>query len=228
MKKYSNIMNNEDGSLIVVVILLLVLLTIIGTLTIRNSMLETQISANDNFQKKAFYNAEAGANVGIEILEQNINCPGGFTAAGGTGNDDYAYVEIGDLMIMAQAKTGDFSDLAFWKNPNDLDDAYELRPSSDSSSSVHDGVYDFYFPRSSSADVTTYVKMGGNAALAPGGAIQMAAGYEGKGKGSAGGGAVISFEIYSLREGRMGKSTMQSEVGLDWLHLIGQESECIY
>ena len=61
--------------------------------------------------------------------------------------------------------------------------------------------------------------------LAAGGAIQMAAGYEGKGKGAPSGGAHILYDIYSEHLGRFNSKSM---VLLQWRHVIGMEGSCLY
>ena len=85
---------------------------------------------------------------------------------------------------------------------------------------------DFHFPSGYSAgEVHTNLSVGGDTALSTGGAIQMAAGYEGKGKAAASGGAHIAYDILS---GHIGSLKSQAVVRLQWRHVIGQEGLCIY
>ena len=65
----------------------------------------------------------------------------------------------------------------------------------------------------------------GNTVLSTGSAIQLAQGYEGKGKGAAGGGAYIAYEIHAQHNGA---TNSEAVVRLDWNHLIGFEGECKY
>jgi len=61
--------------------------------------------------------------------------------------------------------------------------------------------------------------------LSTGSAIQMSAGYEGKGKGAGAGGAYIVYRVYSQHKG-IGNS--QAEIMSQWRHLVGQEGACIF
>ena len=85
---------------------------------------------------------------------------------------------------------------------------------------------DFHFPSGySPGEPHTNMTVGGNTALSTGGAIQMAAGYEGKGKASAAGGAHIAYDIVS---GHVGTFNSQAMVRLQWRHVVGQEGPCLY
>ena len=85
---------------------------------------------------------------------------------------------------------------------------------------------DFYFPSGYSAgEPHTNLTVGGVTTLAAGGAIQMAAGYEGKGKGAPSGGAHIVYDIFSEHLGRFNSKAL---VLLQWRHVIGQEGACLY
>ena len=85
---------------------------------------------------------------------------------------------------------------------------------------------DFHFPSGySTGQAHTNLTVGGDTALSTGGAIQMAAGYEGKGKGAAAGGSHITYDILSSH---IGPFNSQALVRLQWRHVIGQEGLCIY
>jgi hypothetical protein len=85
---------------------------------------------------------------------------------------------------------------------------------------------DFHFPSGyNPGEAHTNLTVGGNTALSTGGAIQMAAGYEGKGKASAAAGAHIAYDIISAHEGPLNSQAM---VRLQWRHVIGQEGPCLY
>ncbi len=66
----------------------------------------------------------------------------------------------------------------------------------------------------------TNIKMFGDIAFNPGSAIQMAAGYEGKGKSAAGGGAAYTHEIHAQNRGPRGNEAV---IRIEWMHLVGQE-----
>lgn len=85
---------------------------------------------------------------------------------------------------------------------------------------------DFYYPSGYSAgEPHTNLTVGGVTTLAAGGAIQMAAGYEGKGKGAPSGGAHIVYDIFAEHTGRFNSKAL---VLLQWRHVIGQEGACLY
>jgi len=74
---------------------------------------------------------------------------------------------------------------------------------------------DAYLPNSTSATATprTDLVFGGVTELLAGSAIQMAAGYEGKGKAAGSGGAVRKFDI---RSHRIGRNNSNSTVRVEW------------
>jgi len=85
---------------------------------------------------------------------------------------------------------------------------------------------DFYFPSGYTAgEPHTNMTVGGVTVLAAGGAIQMAAGYEGKGKGAPSGGAHI---VYDINAEHLGRFNSKALVQLQWRHVVGQEGACIY
>ncbi|MFH0925199.1 MAG: hypothetical protein V1872_06145 [bacterium] len=81
-------------------------------------------------------------------------------------------------------------------------------------------------PASDNSDITlsgiggsdVYLRIyGGETTLSPGSGIQIGAGYEGKGKGAAGGGAYI---IYNIRSLAASNDNSQSKVRLQWRHVF--------
>ena len=84
---------------------------------------------------------------------------------------------------------------------------------------------DIHFPVSDSQPHTNIVAFG-NTRLSTGSALQMASGYEGKGKGAAGGGGEIVYDVYSKHEnpGRNSRACIM----INYIHLIGQEGNCLY
>jgi Tfp pilus assembly protein PilX len=75
------------------------------------------------------------------------------------------------------------------------------------------------------AGAQTNLSIYGSTQLSTGSAIQMVAGYEGKGKGAGSGGAYIIYKVYSKHEGR---DNSRSMVISQWRHMIGQEGACNY
>lgn len=201
---------NECGSVIVVVMLILVIITILGIAATNTSNIEEIIAGNEKLYKSTFYAAEGATEIAVELLEQNICCPTGFH---------------GDLPI----NMGDSVDIDvkvavrdFWMNEIEPQDPYpcDASPSDLSYQPRHD-------MRVSSLDKAgnTNIKAFGNTVYSTGSAIQMAAGYEGTGKGAGQGGGHIIYDIYAQHEGIRNSKTRML---IQWRHVIGQEGECIY
>ena len=188
---------NEDGFVLVSAMLTLVVLTIVGISAMNNTNLEKLIASNERRYKETFYAAEAGLDLGGLMVEENVSCPGGFTAT-----------TIGSITIQ---------NLTFWSiTPADL---------SDSTLATIDLAVDSAFSFPMSYTNTTNVVIAGTTKFAHGSSLQMIAGYEGKGKGAGGGGALISYDIVTQANGM---NNSQSEVQIVWGHKIGQEGTCNY
>ena len=183
--------SNEKGSALIISVLILLLLTVIGIAATNTSTIEILISGNDKAHKMAFHQADGGIEVGIELLEQNIKLAGfDSTDLANLGNGDVINVISPNLYL------------------NGIPDM-----PSDSNRDAHlPGNY-------AGNDPHTNLTIGINTKGYPlsGGAIQMAAGYEGKGKSSAGGGGYVVYDIWSQRI-EMGNS--EDTILLKWMHLI--------
>ena len=181
-------LESEDGSALLIAMLILVVITLVGIFSIRTSSIEVEISGNHRLYKEVFNAADGGAEAGIELVEQNIYSAG-FDDAGG-----------GNFLV------GNFAgpSLNFYLSgppnmPSDINrDAFT--PSGYAGSDPH-----------------TNLTIGGNPSLSTGSAIQMAAGYEGIGKGTAGAGAVYVYDIWSQRIGARNSSAV---ITLQWEHIM--------
>lgn len=238
-KIIKTVLGNEDGMLLITSLLVLVLLTIIGVSMTSDSVIELNIAGNDRLHKETFYEADGGTEWSHEVLEQNIACLTGFNSASGglrlpdptTGN---IYVQQSSVNMWLNSMPIDGSPLA--PTSDNIDPmspdyvTYATDPDSD------DPHWDMFLP-DDTTDITdlgssilsgqpmTIVKLAGNASLATGAAIQMAAGYEGKGKSIGMGGAILEFTIGSRR---LGRHNSEANVCLGWRHTIGQEGDCYY
>ena len=190
MTTFSATLGNEKGSVLVVGMLIMVLLTVIGIAATTTTSIEVNIAGNNRWYQVAFYAAEGGTETGIELVEQNIE------VAGFDDNGEGEF-ELGDVRG---------TNLEFYMNP--VPDPANLTP-------------DAYFPGNYldySADAAhTNLTFGQSSGLSVGGAIQMAAGYEGKGKAAAGGGAFMLYDIYSDRQG---DGNAEAVVRLQWMHVM--------
>ncbi len=186
MKNQPDILMDESGSLMVMVILLLAVLTILASTGNRGTTTEVAIATNDQFQKIAHYTADGGTSVGIELLEQNIEAAGTMPIA------------VGDVTLPS-------ANFAFYMNVMDEVNDTNNFPSTTNWDAQLTGLN----------NQTIYLKMYGNTQLSQGSALQIAAGYEGKGEGLAGGGAQIFYDIRSLATGMR---NTRSQVRSQYLH----------
>jgi len=221
MKKLTG---NDDGFILVAVLVTLMLLVVIGFSATTTTTVELQIAGNDKVNKRTFYDADGGTELGIRMIEENMSCPDGFSIT------DPAFNRAVINNIAAPVRPSGIVD--FWRNQAAPDPA-------DPSAGDDDGARDFYYP----ADYTagnpgsyaatagqdwaphTNVTVGGVTQYLTGSAIQMVAGYEGKGKGAAASGSFINFNIIAQRHG---ERDAVSEVQTVWRHVIGQEGDCNY
>ncbi|MFO7761177.1 MAG: pilus assembly PilX N-terminal domain-containing protein [Thermodesulfobacteriota bacterium] len=187
---------NEQGFVLVASMMILLILVIIGVSATTNTTIELQIAGNDKVAKKIFYKADGGTELAAEVIEHNIAC---------TGFDNAAIHGI-------YADT-----LDFWQNPVN---ATSTRPEF--------GDRDFCYPGDICSGVSmevTSLSVGSETVYSTGAAIQQHAGYEGKGKGAAGSGAYLLYDVYSRYQEN---SNSETRVRVEWRHNIGQEGSCYY
>jgi Tfp pilus assembly protein PilX len=108
----------------------------------------------------------------------------------------------------AQINQVTVTNLAFWQNT--------------SASQPSDANRDLFYP---TGNGTVNITAGGQTVMAVGGALQMVAGYEGKGKGAGAGGSHILYDIFSQYIGSLNET---ATIKIQWRHLIGQEGSCNY
>ena len=168
-------------------IMMLVLLTVIGISGLNNTDLELTIAGNEKASKMTFYAADSGNELSKELIELSIE-------ERGWKNETATTKTIGQMTIQNKD---------FWLNP-DL-------PTVEIPSSTNRDV-ELPFDRGQ-----TYLRVGTNSQLSSGGAIQMAAGYEGLGKGAAGGGAWLIYDVRSRHEG---VNDSESQIRGQWRHVL--------
>ena len=213
---------NEQGFVLIISMMMLVILTLFGTFATNTSVIELGISGNDRVSKESFYQADGGTEAGIELVEQNLACPVGFKSPGIINNNDatsfltISGVDIFDRKFAVDEKEADvagahststFTDPDF---PSDTIRSIRIPgdPANRNDIAPHTNIAAY--------SVTKY---------AEGSAIEMAAGYEGKGHGAAGGGGIRAVEIVSAH---IGNRNALSKIHVQWKHLIGQEGDCLY
>ena len=216
MKSMYFLSKNEDGFVLVTAMVMLVILTLLGTFALNTTIFELQISGNDRVAKQTFYKADGGIQAGIELLEQNISCPNGFS----TANSSIGGIDNIDLRL---AYHENMSDIAGYSNPNNDNDTVMLaRIPSDTIRAIR--IPDDPANRVDTAPHTNLAAWGVTKVL-PGSGMQMIAGYEGKGKGLAGGGAYIEYDLHSQH---IGVVNSEAKIAILWRHMVGQEGNCNY
>ena len=228
MNRAQHRVNNEEGFVLVVALMILVILSLIGIAGLNTSIFEKQIAGNDWNSKLTFYSADSGVEVGQELIEQSISCPGGF---GQNFNTDALLgpnpPNQGTVYVPNKA-------LKLWANPPvDADKTNATTTSDDvlvGATSLGNADASFNFDGKNPAEAPPPVprvdiQVGGKAEQNLGGALQQLAGYEGVGKGAAGGGISILYDVHALS---YGTKNSESWVQVKWRHLVGKEDECKY
>jgi len=184
-----NTIKNEQGFVLIVSLLMLVVLMIIGIAATNTTVVELQISGNDKLAKQTFYQADSGTQVGIGLLEEVIDKRGWPFDASTTHTMGLVTITNKNLFL-----------------------------------SQIDAVANGFYPDAAHRDAmfsfgrgTTGLLFDVNTTLSSGGALQMIAGYEGKGKGSANSGA---WAVYDIRSQHDGPNSSQARVFVQWIRLL--------
>ncbi|HEB68516.1 MAG TPA: hypothetical protein ENI88_02725 [Desulfobulbus sp.] len=220
-------LDNEGGFVLVTAMLIMVVLTFLGIFATNTSVFDMQVANNDKLARESLYAAEGGLETGIEVTEQNLSCPGGFTTnrnlPDGTSSTLISGVEVLDPLLWRQNSAPSANQSLY---PGDFYLA------GGANSAARNPYRDVTFPPRDatvnppqSRGPHTNLSIYGIVSLVQGGAIQVAAGYEGKGKGAAGGGALMVYDIHSQHLGQAGS---ESILRLQWNHVVGQEGDCLY
>lgn len=191
----------QGGYVLVLALLTLLILTLLAIAGLTSSSFESTIAGNDWRAKQTLYKAEGGTELGIEMLEYNFAC---------------GSIAVPRFTNTVQVDTPrPFHNDAAPTPPYPTAAARDICwPSEDTSNpNVADCV------AGANAEQTN-ISIFGQTELAPGSAIQMAAGYEGRGKGAASGGAIQRHQIVS-RNTLIDAST--ATVQIEWIHVIGSE-----
>jgi hypothetical protein len=193
---------SEGGFILVATMVILLLLVIMGISATMTATMETEISGNEKAYKTNFYQTDGGVELGELLIEENLSCPGGF------GD--------GDLPPSPSTPMVKVTNLAFaWSETLPTGVAWDDN--------------DIYFPLNPAPTGTTvgqtYLKVGGQTVYSAGASLQQAAGYMGKGKSAASGGAMILSTMYAKRRGL---ANSLSEIKDGWRHVVGQEGSCRY
>ena len=208
------VMNNEEGYVLLGVLLILVLVTIIGMAANTNTSLEIQISGNDRIHKETFYQADGGTQLAIRLVEESLGAMGDFTALDGDNILTDPDSPNNTILIVDPNVSGN-EDLT--RDQTTISDAAR-------DAAYFPGGYNTALP-DPNIEPHTNIIADGVTSTVEGAGLQMLAGYEGKGKGTAGGGSQILYSIYSQH---MGRVQSESVVKVEWRHVIGLEVEGRY
>lgn len=208
MKKILLKENGQDGFVLITSMLMLLALTLIGIAANRNTVQELKISGNDKLHKQTFTQADGGTEVGIGVLKQSVSCISGFSKYPVT--DGFS---LDGILVPGSA----VNPPNLWLNYGSL-------------SIASDTNRDFYFPENyASGDDHTNVTLNGLTELTAGAALEMLAGYEGKGKALGTDGAFLEFQISAQRLGvRNSESNICINYRLDNQFLSNPAAKCFY
>ncbi|MBF0413430.1 MAG: pilus assembly PilX N-terminal domain-containing protein [Desulfamplus sp.] len=191
---YKIILHDDKGSAIVIAMMVLLIVTIIGLSTIDNAITEKTIATNEILHQQAFYAADGGTEVAEQLIQANIDSFTGFTKPAVYKDDD------GKTLL-----TVEDSHLKFWINDPITTDPWVTTSSDDDR--------DFYM--ATDPGITNF-KIGSTTKFSKGGAIEMAAGYEGRGK-SASSGFHLLYDIYAQH--KWDDRNVKSTIMVQWRYI---------
>jgi len=211
---FFSIVTNKRGSALVVALLVLVVLTLIGISATTTTTFELQIAGNDKLFKRAFYAADGATEMAGELIEQNIDNRN-WTKVNGSGQlDPTTGTLIDGSNPYYRGNVRIETDNPYMnRDPMDPIPADPTNPADPTTANR-----DFVFTRGASDNGPhTNMKAVGNTTLSTGSAVQLIAGYEGKGKGAAGGGAWITYDVRAYRQD---VRNTEVKILLGWRHVL--------
>jgi hypothetical protein len=191
--------HQEEGFVLVSALLFLLLLTLIGTFGLNATNMEIQISGNDRIRKEIFFQADGGAQLGLRLLEGNLENLGAYTA-----------LNLGFLR--------ESNNTVLIDNPSFVNNE-ALRLPTDTARDIA------YFPAgfdpaaldAPHTNITVHCQ---DATPSPGSNLQMV-GYQ----NHADKGAQVNCTVSSQHLGRAGSEAV---VQVNWIHVAGLESDGRY
>jgi len=198
---------NDGGYVLVGALLILLLLIVIGIAATTSTVMEIQIAGSDRTYKETFYAADGGAQVGSELVEQAIfDFPGTPLPVAPNPLGSALFVSPGSANLFMNPDRDPDGTLT----PGD--------PTDDVTLANRDAYFNYGILDPLGTTIPrTDIWIGSHAQHQPGGALQQLAGYEGKGKGMAGGGGGRLYEIHSKS---YGNNNSESWLSVEWLHVF--------
>jgi len=195
-------LDQQSGAALVIAVLILLVLTVIGIFAITTSMFETKIAGFEREFKEAFYTADSGEPIGIDVIKKVIHYVPTSPSNLSTLSADPLWNNI--------LKDNLFNNNEIFTDGRNTDDPI-------SAPNILATGQQIGFPSSSPTRLRADIDRLSSYQIT-GGAQQFAAGYEGIGSG--GGGSVgIIYEIDSV--GRYTHTNAQSEIEAGYRHVVG-------
>jgi hypothetical protein len=198
-----------------VALLILILIFLIGIGLSKMSTTDIKIANNIKQDMTTFYETDAALEATGELIEQNLDCITGFDDPDGDGI-------IGGKFYV--------NNMNFAHNERKSAAIPGADPTVDDGESPPTLLVDFFYPADLDLTLSDFedvphsnISVGGASRFSKGSAIQMAAGYEGLGKGAAAGGGSIIFDVYAQRIGLNNTSSIHY---MQWVHLIKPSGGC--
>jgi hypothetical protein len=199
----------QRGYVLITSLIFLVVLTLVAVTALDLSSMEFKMSSNANLKSRGLEASESLRIIGGEILDAHVYNRGGWPAAiGGTVSDDNFELIIpsgvsildkdGDTLPDVLSLTNSAGESLFSAATLVTDITYQIDGNGDG---------DFTDDVDTDADLSIY-RLG--AFQIRGGPMAMASGYEGVGKGTAGGGTGVVFNLQSRGRSAGGSVTVTS------------------
>ena len=201
-----SVLHNERGSALVIALLMLVVLTLIGISATTTTTFELQIATNDRLARTAFYVADSSTELGGEMIEQNIE------ERDWTEGDDTDPIDADHPLSRGNVRI-ESPNPYLNRAPMDPIPADPTNPA-DPTTANRDFVYT---KNASDSNPHTNIKVRGNSTLSTGSAVQLIAGYEGKGKGASSGGAWITYDVRAYHQN---VRNTEVRILLGWRHVL--------
>lgn len=228
---HRNPLRGEQGFVLVGALLILVILVLVGISATTSTILELQIAGAERVNRETFHSADGGTQLAARLVEESLGHTSGFTKLTAEANTATKCPSGLTPGVLNDTTAGFTPNTTILVCDNTLSTNEVQRTPSDLSSLTGRAERDLaYYPNgynsaSPNAIPHTNITMSGVTTVVQGAGLQMVAGYEGKGKGVAGGGGQILYTIFSQH---MGRSNSESMVEVTWRHIIGLELEGRY
>jgi hypothetical protein len=192
---------SQQGAALVMAIMILLILTVLGIYAVTTSTLETKMAGSERAYKVAFYTADTGEPVGVNIIKEII-----LNAATSSSDLSAPWKDI------VQDSSHLFSDNEiFTDGKRDIDSVTDAIPNVIASGSI------LGLPEKNNVELWMDIDRL-SAYQMTGGATQFASGYEGIGSG--GGGSIgVAYAIDSL--GRYTLMGTQSRIEAGYRYVVG-------